>query len=90
MGHLPVKLFGVMKSRILKFTVVFEKAEEGGYIVHVPALPGCLTQGETLAEAEKMARDAIRGYCASLKKLGEPIPTDVKEVVRSLAISVPA
>ena len=85
-----VTLETAMKSRVLKFTVVFEKAEEGGYIAHVPALPGCVTQGETLEEAEKMARDAIRAYCASLKKHGEPIPAEVNEVVESLLVTVPA
>ena len=34
-----------MQKKMRKFTVVFEKAEEGGYIVRVPALPGCMTQG---------------------------------------------
>lgn len=64
--------------------------EEGGYVVHVPALPGCVTQGETVEEAEKMARDAIRAYCASLRKHHEPIPTEVTELVQSLSVSVPA
>ncbi len=59
-----------MQTRIQKFTVVFEKAEEGGYIVRVPALPGCMTQGETFEEAERMAEDAIKSYIASLKKHG--------------------
>ena len=65
-----------MKKKILKFTVVFEKAEEDGYIVTVPALPGCMTQGETFEEAEAMIKDAIKCYCASLIKHGEPIPKE--------------
>ena len=44
------------------YTVLFEPAEEGGYVVTVPALPGCVTQGETLEEAREMATDAILGY----------------------------
>ena len=44
--------------------------EEGGYTVTVPALPGCVTQGETLEEAVAMARDAIRGYIEALEKEG--------------------
>jgi len=90
MKSLSVKLMEAMKSRLLRFTVVFEKAQEGGYIVRVPALPGCMTQGETLEQAERMARDAIRAYLASLKKHGEPIPAEVKEVVHSVAVSIPA
>jgi len=79
-----------LKTKLLKFTVVFERALEGGYIARVPALPGCLTQGDTLEEAEQMAQDAIQAYCASLKKHKEPIPTEVEEIVESLTVSIPA
>lgn len=65
-----------MEQKIFTFTVFFQPAEEGGYNVVVPALPGCLTQGETLEEAKQMAEDAIRGYCESLTKEGEPIPEE--------------
>ena len=58
------------------FTVLFEPAEEGGYVVTSPALPGLVTEGETLEEAREMAQDAIRGYLESLRKDGLPIPPD--------------
>ena len=58
------------------FTVLFEPAEEGGYVVTCPALPGLVTEGDTLEEARAMAADAIRGYLESLRKDGQPIPTD--------------
>ncbi len=58
------------------FTVLFEPAEEGGYVVSCPALPGLVTEGDTLEEARTMAADAIRGYLESLRKDGQPIPTD--------------
>jgi predicted RNase H-like HicB family nuclease len=67
------------KQKILSYTVVFEPAEEGGYCVHVPALPGCFTQGETLDEARKMAREAIRGHIEALAAIGEPIPEETEE-----------
>ncbi|MCY0879651.1 MAG: type II toxin-antitoxin system HicB family antitoxin [Firmicutes bacterium] len=54
-----------------RFAVILEPAEEGGFIARVPALPGCVTEGDTREEALAMARDAIRGYLASLKKHGE-------------------
>lgn len=57
-----------------RFIVYLEPAEEGGYIASVPALPGCVTQGETREEAMAMAEDAIHGYIESLKKHGEPLP----------------
>jgi predicted RNase H-like HicB family nuclease len=59
------------------FTLVLEPDEdEGGYTVTVPALPGCVTQGDSLDEALTMAKDAIEGYLASLEAHGEPIPVD--------------
>jgi len=61
---------------IYNYTVLFEAAEEGGYIAHVPALPGLWTQGDTLSEAREMAREAIAGYIEALIKSGEPIPPD--------------
>lgn len=64
-----------------RYTVVFEPAEEGGYVVTVPALPGLVTEGDSLAEAREMAKDAIRGYLESLRKHGEEIPLEQGEPV---------
>jgi antitoxin HicB len=50
------------------YTVPFEPAEEGGFVVTCPALPGLVTEGDTLEEARAMAQDAIRGYIESLQK----------------------
>ena len=61
-----------------RYTMLFEPAEEGGYVVTCPALPGLVTEGDTLDEAREMARDAIRGYLESLHKDGVPIPEDIK------------
>ena len=61
----------------LTYTAIFEPQPEGGYTVIVPALPGCVTEGDTLEEAKDMTRDAIQGYIESLLKHGEPIPADV-------------
>jgi predicted RNase H-like HicB family nuclease len=69
------------------YTVLFEPAEEGGFIVTCPALPGLVTEGDTLEEARAMAQDAIRAYLESLRKDHLPIPSDkmpVKEEVRVL------
>ena len=59
-----------------KYTVIFEPAEEGGYIVRVPALPGCYTQGETLEEAKEMAREAIALHIETLKANNLPVPNE--------------
>ena len=58
-----------------EFTIVIERQPEGEYLVTVPALPGCYTEGSTLEEAKTMAADAIQAYCASLLQHGEALPT---------------
>jgi len=70
-------------AKVLKYTVVFEPSDEGGYVASVPALPGCLSQGDTFEEAVKMIKDAISGYLAVLKDKGEEIPRESEEVVIS-------
>jgi len=62
----------------VQYTVLFEPAEEGGYVVTCPALPGLVTEGDTLEEARIMAADAIRVYLESLRLDGQPIPVDKK------------
>lgn len=65
-----------MAAREYRYTAFFEPAEEGGYIVTCPALPGMVTEGETLEEARSMAKDAIRAYLESFRKDGLHIPPD--------------
>jgi predicted RNase H-like HicB family nuclease len=64
-------------------------AEEGGYTVTVPALPGCVTQGETLEEAIAMARDAIRLHIEGLLADGEPVPQETDHL-QAVVITVAA
>jgi len=59
---------------IYTYTVHLEPAEEGGYVVTAPDLPGCITQGETLGEALVMAEDCIRGFVEALMKSGLQAP----------------
>ena len=65
---------------------MFRPEPEGGFTVIVPALLGCVTHGRTLAEAKKMAKDAIAGYIESLKKHKEPIPSDDDSLLASLDV----
>jgi len=62
--------------KTLTYTVHIEPAEEGGYNVFVPALPGCQTQGDTYEEAVAMARECIEGFLEALAKAGEPLPVE--------------
>ena len=79
-----------MDTTEYRYTVVFEPAEEGGYVVTVPALPGLATEGNSLAEARDMAKDAVRGYLESLRKHGEEIPLEQGHpVTERVLISLP-
>jgi predicted RNase H-like HicB family nuclease len=55
----------------VKFVVVLDPAEEGGFNVSVPALDGCFTQGETEEEALSNAKEAIQCYLEGLEKVNE-------------------
>ena len=57
----------------LPFRIVLRPEPEGGYTVIVPTLQGCITRGENVEDALKMAEDAIRAYIASMKKHGEDV-----------------
>lgn len=58
----------------MKYKVVLEPQEDGGYTVLVPTLPGCVSQGETTEEAMVNIREAIEVYLESLKERGIPLP----------------
>lgn len=73
-----------------KYTIILEPGpEEGGYTVTIPALPGCVTQGETVEEAIAMAKDAIRLFIETLVENGEPVPEE-REHPQAITISVAA
>ena len=49
----------------MKLKVIIHEAEEGGYWAEVPAIPGCMTQGQTLQELIENLYDAVQG-CLSI------------------------
>lgn len=65
--------------------ILYPELEEGGYSVMVPSLPGCVTQGETVAECITRAHEAIQVYLEDLEAHGEPIP---EEPVHAQAIVI--
>jgi predicted RNase H-like HicB family nuclease len=58
-----------------QYTVIFEPAEEGGFVAYVPELNGLATQGETLEEAREMVKEAITGYLEVKKKRESSLQT---------------
>jgi antitoxin HicB len=61
-----------------EYTVILEPQPEGGYTVTVPALPGCITEGDTVEEALAMAQEAIAGHILALQDIGELVPQDIR------------
>ncbi len=71
---------------IASYTVHFIPAEEGGYTVEVPALEGCVTEGDTFEEAEKNAHEAITLYLESLQARKLPVPDDRETVLKRVTV----
>jgi predicted RNase H-like HicB family nuclease len=60
-----------------KYRVLIEPDEDGVFVAEVPALPGCLSQGRTRAEAAANIKEAIAAYLESLKIHSEPPPPPI-------------
>jgi predicted RNase H-like HicB family nuclease len=56
------------------FKVLFERADDGGYMASVPILPSCYATGPSLETAHQRIAEAIRCYCLNQLELGESIP----------------
>ncbi len=62
---------------MITYNVKLEPQKDGGYTVTVPALPGCISEGDTLKEALRNISDAIEGYLQVLAKHGRKIPLEI-------------
>ena len=72
----------------MEYTAILEREDDGGYVVSVPALPGCVSQGDTHEEALRNIREAIEVYVEDCREAGDPIPTEAgKEMIE---VKVPA
>lgn len=71
-----------------RYTAVFEAAEGGGYTVCFPALPGCITEGDTIEEARANAVEALQAYLESLIADGQPLPADEANSVLRESVAV--
>jgi predicted RNase H-like HicB family nuclease len=66
----------------MRYTVILEMEADGGYVAIVPALPGCVSQGNTRAEALANIQEAIELYIEDCRAAGDPVPTEAgKEFV---------
>jgi predicted RNase H-like HicB family nuclease len=67
----------------VKIKVVLEKSNDGGYTVYVPALPGCISEGDTIEEALANIKEAIELY---LEPVEDELVVDENVIVEDLVI----
>ena len=60
----------------MQYTVVLEREEDGGYVAVAPALPGCVSQGDTREEALENIREAIELYIEDCIEAGDAVPME--------------
>ena len=64
----------------LPYKYVLHPAEEGGYVIEIPDLPGCISQGETITEAVNMIEDAKAAWIETALEDGTDIPDPARSV----------
>jgi predicted RNase H-like HicB family nuclease len=64
----------------MKFVVTIDRDEDGMVVVECPAIPGCVSQGESEVEALENIRDAIRECLKVRTERGMPLTVDTREV----------
>ena len=70
----------------MKYRIFIEQDEDGIFVAECPALPGCISQGNSRSEAVQNITDAIAGYLESLKKHSEPIPPPISEEIVEVSL----
>ena len=66
----------LVKEATLSYTVILEREADGGFVVSVPALPGCVSQGDSRQEALLNIREAIELYIEDCREAGDPVPEE--------------
>ena len=67
----------------MRFKIVLEESDEGGYTVYVPSLPGCISEGETKEEALKNIQEAIELY---LEPVEDDLVVDENALVQEIEL----
>jgi antitoxin HicB len=67
-----------MKHTRMRYTVLMNRNEVGGFTVTVPALPGCISEGADWDTALKNIEESITGYIETLSILKKPVPVEVE------------
>lgn len=70
---------------IIKNGIVYElEPDEGeGFIINIPALPGCISMGHTIDEALAMIADAMAGWISVAREQGFPVPEQFADLQKA-------
>ena len=82
-----------MKKRVsprLNLNIVFRVEPEGGFTVLVPALPGCITYGKNIKEAQRMAEEAVTLYLEDMAANGEKLPQNEQTYLGNIEVPLPS
>ena len=60
----------------MRYTVILEQEPDGGFVASVPALPGCVSQGDNRAEALRNIREAVELYVEDCRDAGDSVPVE--------------
>lgn len=75
----------------MRFTVILTPdKDDGGYVGHCPAIPGCVSEGDNVEEALANIKDAIEGCLESLAARQEPSPWEGEVIVATVEVKGPA
>jgi antitoxin HicB len=76
-----------MKHTRMRYTVLMNRNEEGGYTVTVPSLPGCISEGADWNSALNNIEEAITGYIETLSILKKPVPVEVEVKLKDSVVA---
>ena len=71
----------------MSYTVILEQDPDKGYVAIIPALPGCVSQGETRAEVMANIREAAELYIEDCLAAGDPVPNEAGKEFVELKVS---
>jgi predicted RNase H-like HicB family nuclease len=61
--------------------------EDGGFVVECPAIPGCVSEGDTVEDAMVNIRDAIAGCLVVLRDKGQPLPPPADAILATVEVA---
>lgn len=67
---------------------MFEADEDGGFAVMCPAIPGCISQGDTIEEATANIKDAMLLCLADMRERGQALPLPTEVTTGTVAVAV--